>query len=62
MEEETREGDDTGLSIQTLLMRIQRLSTHDSSLHAPQKRDLTLPSQQPIHLTSLLLSFLSREE
>ena len=62
MEEETRGGDETGLSIQTLLMRIQRLSTHDSSFHAPKKRNRTLPSQQPNHLTSLFHSFLSREE
>ena len=62
MEEETHEGDETGLSIQTLLMRIQRLSTHHYSSHAPQKRNRTLPSQQPNHLTSLFHSFLSCEE
>ena len=59
MEEKTRGGDETGLSIQTLFMRIQRLSTHHSSSHAPQKRNRTLPSQQPNHLMSLLHSFLS---
>ena len=62
MEEKTRGGDETGLSIQTLLMRSQRLSTHHSSSHAPQKRNLTLPSQQLIQLKSLFLSFLSCEE
>ena len=62
MEEKTHGGEETGLSIQTLLMRIHRLSTHNSSSHAPQKRNRTLPSQQSNHLTSLFLSFLSCEE
>ena len=62
MEEETRGGDETGLSIQTLLMRIQCPSNHHSSSHVPQKRNRTLPSQQPNHLTPLFHSFLSCEE